>query len=133
MYAANKSADWAVVTNGQEWALYRVIPVKGHDPRVVDVFSISLLDDDGLSMYDVERMYLLTQRALLRGETEREFHIAQCLDDQRVLSALTSDRVIAVTRKALIKAYRKEFDEIVRLTNEDVEERLKELTSPGDL
>jgi hypothetical protein len=58
MYAANKSADWAVLMNGQDWGLYRVIPVKGHDPRVVEVFSISLLDDDGLSDWDVERMYL---------------------------------------------------------------------------
>jgi len=133
MYAANKSADWAVVTNGQEWTLLRVVPVKGRDPKVVEVFSISLLDEDGLSLYDIERMYLLTQRALLRGETEREYHLAQCLDYQRILKALGSDRIIAATRKVLAKSYRAEFGEIVRLRNDDVRDCLKELTEPDEL
>lgn len=133
MYAANKSADWAVVTSGQDWALYRIIPVKGHDPRVVEVFNISLLDDDGLSEWDVERMYLLTKRALLRGESEKEFHLVQCLDNQRMLLAMSSERVILSTRKFLIQSYKKEFGETVRLTAEDVREQLKELTRPSEL
>ena len=133
MYAANKSADWAVLTNGQDWALYRIIPVKGHDPRVVEVFNISLLDDDGLSDWDVERMYLLTKRALLRGESEKEFHLVQCLDNRRMLLALTSERVIRSARRHLMQSYKKETGEIVRLTAEDVREQLKELTRPSEL
>jgi predicted Zn finger-like uncharacterized protein len=35
MYAVNKSADWAVITNGQVWKLYRIFPVKGSDPHAV--------------------------------------------------------------------------------------------------
>lgn len=132
-YAVNKSADWAVLTNGQEWTLLRIIPVKGHDPRIVEVFSLSLLDEDGLSLYDIERMFLLTQRALLRGETEREFHLAQCLDNQRVLKALTSERVVNVMRKVLMKEYRSEFKEIVKVRNSDVAECLQELTRPSEL
>lgn len=132
-YAVNKSADWAVITNGQEWTLLRIVPVKGHDPRIIEVFSLSLLDEDGLSLYDIERMYLLTQRALLRGETEQEFHLAQCLDNQRVLKALTSERVINVMRKVLIKEYRGEFKENVKVRNGDVAECLQELTRPSEL
>ena len=133
VYAANKSADWAVVTNGQGWGLYRVIPVKGHDPRVVEVFNISLLDDDGLSDWDVERMYLLTKRSILRGETEKEFHLVQCLDNQRMLLALSSKRVIRSTRRALMQSYKKEPGEIVVLTAEEVREQLRELTRPSEL
>jgi hypothetical protein len=133
MYAANKSADWAAVTNGQDWALYRIIPVRGHDPRVVEVFSISLLDDDGLSDWDVERMYLLTKRALLRGESEQEFHLVQCLDDQRMLLAMSSERVIRSARRVLMQTYKKETGQTVKLTAEDVRETLKELTRPCEL
>lgn len=133
MYAANKSADWTVVTNGQDWALYRVIPVKGHDPRIVEVFNISLFDDDGLSDWDVERMYLLTNRALLRGESEKEFHLVQCLDNQRLLLAMSSERVVRSACKFLIQSYQREFGEIVRVTADDVREQLKELTRPSEL
>lgn len=132
-YAANRSASWALVTNGQNWALYRVIPVEGQEPRVVEVFNISLLDDDGLSAYDVERLYLLKKVALLRGETEKEFHLAQCLDDKRLVAALMSDRVIAATRKSLLESYEKEFKERVKLAADDVRVLLSDLTGPGDL
>lgn len=72
-YAMSRSAEWAVVTNGRSWELLRVIPIKGQNPQAITVFSISLLDEDGLSNYDVERMYLLTKKALLRGEPKWSF------------------------------------------------------------
>jgi uncharacterized protein YbaR (Trm112 family) len=132
-YAVNKSADWAVVTNGQTWELHRVIPVAGQDPQVVEVFNTSLLDDDGLSQYDVERMYLLTKRALLRGETEKEFHRAQCLNDKRLFSAMLSDRAIKSIRRSLYLTYKKEFKQHVKLTDSEVHEALKELIRPDEL
>jgi hypothetical protein len=46
---------------------------------------------------------------------------------------MASDRVIQNARKVLVKAYRQEFGEIVRLTNDDVRDRLIELTQPSDL
>lgn len=132
-YAANKSADWAVVTNGKAWELHRVIPATGQDPTVVEVFNISLMDEDGLSPYDVERMYLLTKRALTKGETEKEFHRAQCLSDERFYSALVSDRAIAAIRRTLFLTYEKEHKERVKLTDDDVRDALKELIGPDEL
>jgi hypothetical protein len=132
-YAINKSADWAVVTNGQTWELHRVIPVAGQDPQVVEVFNTALLDDDGLSPYDVERMYLLTKRALLQGETEKEFHRARCLGNRRLFSAMLSDRAIRSIRRSLYLTYKKEFHELVKLTDAEVQEALKELIRPDEL
>jgi hypothetical protein len=99
----------------------------------VEVFNISLLDDDGLSEWDVERMYLLTKRALLRSESEKEFHLVQCLDNQRMLLALSSERVIRAARRHLMQSYKKETGETVRLTSDDVKEQLKEMTRPSEL
>jgi hypothetical protein len=132
-YAAVRSADWAAVTNGQIWELHRVIPVDGENPRSVELFNISLLDDDGLSQYDVERMYLLTKKALLRGETEKEFHRAQCFDKNRVFAAMLSDRVIAALRRSLTTSYKKEYKESVKLSDDDVFEELKDLIRPEEL
>jgi hypothetical protein len=132
-YAATKNASWAAVTSGQNWALYRVVPVKGQDPRAVEVFNIALLDDDGLSNYDLARLYLLTKQALIRGETEREFHRAQCLDPKHLFSAMLSGRAITSIRRSLIESYRKEFKQHVKLTASDIFDELKELIRPNDL
>jgi uncharacterized protein YbaR (Trm112 family) len=132
-YAATKNASWAVVTSGQNWSLYRVLPIKGQDPRPVEVFNIALLDDDGLSNYDLTRLYLLTKQALIRGETEKEFHLAQCLDPKHLFNAMLSDRAVTAIRRSLIEAYRKEFKQHVKLTTKDILEELKGLIRPEDL
>jgi hypothetical protein len=132
-YAMSRSAEWAVVTNGRTWELLRVIPVKGQNPQCISVFSIALLDEDGLSAYDVERMYLLTKKALLRGETEIEFHLAQCFDKNRLVAAMFTDRSIAAIRRSLTEAYRKEFKQRVKITDEDVYEELRSLVRPDEL
>jgi hypothetical protein len=119
-YAMQRSAEWAVVTNGRTWELLRVIPVKGQNPQSVTVFNISLLDEDGLSPYDIERMYLLTKKALLRGETEQEFHLAQCFDKNRLVAAMFSDRAVAAIRRSLTEAYKKEFKQRLGISNNEV-------------
>jgi hypothetical protein len=132
-YAMSRSAQWAVVTNGRTWELLRVIPVKGQNPQCVSVFSIALLDEDGLSAYDVERMYLLTKKALLRGETEVEYHLAQCFDKNRLVSALFTDRSISAIRRSLIDAYKKGFKQRLKITDDDVYEELRSLVRPDEL
>lgn len=132
-YAATKNASWAAVTNGQNWALYRVIPVKGQDPRAVEVFNIALLDDDGLSSYDLTRLHLLTKRSLVRGETESEFHRAQCLDAKHLFGAMLSDRAVTAIRHSLLTSYKKQFKERVKLTSDDIVDALKETLRPDEL
>lgn len=132
-YAASKSADWAVVTNGSVWKLYRIIPVKGHDPQIVEVFDIALFDEDGLSEYDIQCFYLLTKRALTKSDSESMFHLREAMTDQRMLAAINDPKVIRMMAKLLAATYRKEQNIIVKLDSEDVCERLQELIRPADL
>ena len=132
-YAMSRSAEWAVVTNGRTWELLRVVPVKGQNPQSIRVFSVALLDEDGLSPYDVERMYLLTKKALLRGETELEFHLAQCFDKSRMVAAMFTDRSISAIRRSLTEIYKKEFKQRLKITDKDVHEQLCELVRPDEL
>jgi len=132
-YAAQVSADWAVVTNGQTWELHRVVPISGENVSSVLLFNVALLDDDGLSQYDIERLYLLSKRAILRGETEKEFHRARALEGKRLYDAMLSDRVLKSLRRSLGESYRKRFKQGVRLTVDDVYDALKELIRPDEL
>lgn len=132
-YASSKSADWAVITNGQIWKLFRIIPVKGHDPQVIQVFDVALFDDDGLSEYDVQCLYLLTKRALIKNDSDREFHLQQSITDRRMLDAITHEKAISVLRRLLAEAYRNEFDIRVKLDDEMVKERLEQLFRPESL
>jgi len=132
-YAASKSADWAVITSGQVWKLLRVFPVKGADPRTVEVFDLSLLDADGCSDADVANLYLLTSRALFRGETEKCHHQVACMSNPSMLSAIITPRVVKAIRRSLIEAYLKSSKVRVRINEEEMEERIREMFLPADL
>jgi predicted type IV restriction endonuclease len=132
-YAANKSADWAVVTSGQVWKLLRVFPVKGADPRVVEVFDLSLLDADGVSDDDVSNLFLLTSRSLFSGDTEKVHHRVACLSNRNVLDALATPRVVRALRRSLIEAYKKASKVGVKVSEDHVEDRVREMFLPADL
>lgn len=133
MYAVNKSADWAVATNGAVWKLWRVMPQKGQDPVAIPVFDIALLDEDGVSEIDVSNFYLMTQRALFNGETEAEFHRQHASKDERILQAISSDRVVAMIGKVLSEEYFTQCGQKVSLDEEFIAGRLAEMFTPDVL
>lgn len=130
VYAATLSAPWAVLTNGDIWKLYRVVPQRGQSPRMDLVFDIALLDDDGISDLDAECLYLLTKRALKTGDTEREYHSVMSTSPKRMYNALFSDRVINAIRIQLKESYRTDFDERIGIEAAGVEESLHDLLTP---
>jgi hypothetical protein len=105
-YATSLSAQWAVITNGHLWRLYRIIPRTGRDPKLVEIFDVALLDADGVSSSDVESLYLLTARALFSGDTEKMSHLIAATTKRKILQALTSDRVVKAIRMELVDGYR---------------------------
>jgi hypothetical protein len=133
VYAVNKSADWAVVTNGQQWRLFRVTPVAGRDPKVTEIFDVVLLDDDGMSNRDAEMLYLMSARAIFSGDTERYYHRIACTSDLRLIAAFSSERVIRAVRVELSETYKDDLGERVPLEDAHVEERVRELLLPSEL
>ncbi|HEY4313714.1 MAG TPA: type I restriction enzyme HsdR N-terminal domain-containing protein [Pirellulales bacterium] len=133
MYALNKSADWAAITNGQIWKLYRVFPVKGADPTTIEVFDLALLDEDGVSDDDIEKLYLLTSRAVFSGDSELMYHRTACLSNRRVLAAMTTPRVVKAIRHSLIEQYKQECEQSVKLSDDVVVDRVRDLFLPADL
>lgn len=132
-YATSLSAEWAVVTNGQIWRLYRVIPQIGKDPRFIEIFDVSLLDEDGVSEVDAENLYLLTSRAVFGGDLEKMSHMIACTSKKRILKALASERVIKALRLELASTYKDEQDKAIFLDDEMVENSLQDALGLGDL
>lgn len=124
-YAVNKSAHWAVATNGEIWKLWRVLPQRGEDPLAVPVFDVALLDEDGVSESDVASFYLLTSRALFNGETDDEFHRQYATDGKKLLRAVMSERVVSAFSKALVEAYLEETGEKITLPDDFVADRIE--------
>ncbi|ADB16379.1 hypothetical protein Psta_1704 [Pirellula staleyi DSM 6068] len=132
-YASSVSADWAVTTNGSIWSLYRVIPRRGQSADPIKVFDAVLLDEDGISEADVANFYLLTSRALFNGETMCEFHRRESASYQRILSVLSTDRVVNATCKALIENYQAETGEKPALTEDYIRACLADMFLPDEL
>ncbi len=125
-YAATLSASWIVLTNGDIWKLYRVIPRHGHEPVLELVFDVSLLDEDGISDRDAENLYLLTSRAMSCGDTEKSYHRVVCKNSVRLRSALFSDRVIKAMRLELVQGYESESQTKVQITDEEMLDALRD-------
>jgi predicted Zn finger-like uncharacterized protein len=132
-YAMGLSAEWALITNGVGWKFYRVLPVAGQNPQVMPLFDIALLDEDGISDSDVDSLYLLTQRALLSGETEDAYHVMNCTSERRLLRALASDRVNKAIQRELTEVYTAELGRDPKISSELVGEQIRELFLPPDL
>ena len=132
-YATTLSAEWAVVTNGAIWKLYQVIPQPGRDPHVIEIFDLSLLDEDGVSEADAENLYLLTSKAVFGGDLKRMSHLLACTSKKRILNACLSERVVKAFRLELSSVYKDEHDINVKLDDEEVTNALREAFSLIDL
>ena len=132
-YAASKSADWAVIPRGHVRNLGPVVPATAPDPRPAAVSDFRPLPPDGCSDADVANLYLLTSRALFKGETEKCHHQVACMSNPSMLSAITTPRVVKALRRSLIEAYLKTSKVRVRISEEEMEERIREMFLPADL
>jgi predicted Zn finger-like uncharacterized protein len=125
-YAATLSANWVVLTNGDIWKLYRVIPRHGHEPTMELVFDVALLDDDGISERDAENLYLLTARAMSCGDTEKAYHRMVCKNSLRLRAALFSERVVKAMRLELVQGYEAESQTKVQINDDEMLEALRD-------
>lgn len=132
-YAANLGAEWAVATNGQIWRLYKVVPQKGLSPKMLEVFDVALLDEDGVSEADSERLYLLTSRSIFYGDTEKMYHAVAASSPKRLLNAFKSPRVTAAVRKELEDGYKDAFDIKPNLNDADVLEQIIDIFETTEL
>lgn len=119
-YATSLGAEWAVVTNGDNWKLLHVSPSRGSEPELTLVFDVSILDEDGLSSADAECLYLLTKEAVRSGEAKLALHRARCLSIDVLRAALISGPTVAMLAKRMEAEYKSATGVAVSLSEEEV-------------
>lgn len=98
-YAANKGVDWAVLTNGVTWRVYRVVFAKPIDFELI--LDVDLLQLSPRSAADLETLYLLSREGISKSALP-EFHAHRQATSRFLLGAiLTSDAVLDVVRREL--------------------------------
>ncbi len=125
-YALALSCEWAVVTNGQAWNLYHVEHGENNSPEIIELFSIELLDEDGVSKDDIDCLSLLTKKSILSGSTDEWFHNSRIVEPNRLYRAILSKPVINAITKELIKDYKKDYNVVFESLDDDY---IKELIS----
>ena len=107
-YAANEGIDWALLTNGRHFQLYRVLFNKPIESR--RVFSIDLGDEAQLkkSVDDFQHMtnHLLTKRGL-----DHLWSRYQALESSSFSKLLYSSKIIGHLRRQLKKSFKTKFSD----------------------
>lgn len=99
-YAVNEGVKWVVVTNSNDWLIYRIEFNKHKNPPTPDaclVFSVTLNDTDIRPGDRAELFYLLSEEASRKDELEEWYAKWQAVSPtnltKRLLSAEVLDRV----------------------------------------
>lgn len=124
VYAIGLGAEWAVVTNGHTWKMYHVSPTKGIEPDVVEIFDVSLLDDDGVSNDDATDLFLMTPESIFSGETAKIFHHINAVSETRLSFAFNSPSVVNAIKRELEDNYRRTMGVNVIIDDELISEFL---------
>lgn len=128
-YAIGLGSPYAVVTNGAVWRLFRSCGKEG----LSEIFDVALLDEDGVSDEDAELLYLISKRAYMSADTERQTHLVAATNPTRLVAALVDEGVVSKLRRTLETRYRDETKVKVALDSDELKDRLGELLSPESL
>jgi hypothetical protein len=118
-YAANEGIDWVILTNGDDWHVYRVVFGK---PITRDlVLSVSISDDTKPST-KTDLLYLLSHEAQRKNELEQYYDKKAALCGSSVARVLLGAPMLTKLRSEMRAAtgYRVGFDELATILVEDV-------------
>lgn len=114
-YGANEGLEWALLTNGKSFELYKIIFNKPIE--AIKVFSIDL--SDGQLKTHAENLQYLHKDSVKNKGLESLWNKTVALDPKNVAGMLYSPQVIGYIKKSLKDKYGAKFEE----ENLDLEER----------
>jgi predicted Zn finger-like uncharacterized protein len=123
---------FAVMTNGDIWRFFRADKLDG-ESRFVEIANIHILDEDGVSDTDAEELYLLSKRALQRGDTEKTSHQIAALQSHRLVDALFDNSVLSKINRTLSQNYKNESGVNVNIDNEILQQKIEEILTISNL
>lgn len=67
-YAFNEGIEWIILTNSNEWRIYRTLFSRNQAPEVFPVFTVKITDAEMKSADKADLFYLLTEEAARKSE-----------------------------------------------------------------
>lgn len=112
-YGANKGIEWIILTNGINWALYKI---KFEQPIANDfVYSFDFLTLNPKKDEDIENLFILCRESLSKDQRQSFYERGQILNKYTIGAFILQEPIISAIRKELAK-----YAE-VRIENEAVE------------
>lgn len=99
-YAVDEGIDWIVLTNGDEWQVYRTT-LEGKIPVTKLVFKISISDDSMKPAQKTELLYLLSEEANRKKEIEGYYDKRVALSAENLADHILGDDVINKLRVSI--------------------------------
>jgi hypothetical protein len=112
-YAANKSIDWVILTNGINWKVYKILFTK--PIQNILVCDINFLQLKHKSQDDLESLYLISKEGVAKKALEDFFTQKQATNKFMIGNILACDSVISVVKKELKGIYPD-----IKVSNEEI-------------
>lgn len=93
-YAANHGHDWAVLTNGDEWKVFRLFT--GPERRTEKVCAVRLTDPDVPPRDKVERLFLVSKEGFRAKALESYWAKVEALHPKRLAQLLFQPKVLSL-------------------------------------
>jgi predicted type IV restriction endonuclease len=132
-YAANHGHDWTVLTNGDQWRIYRLF--SGPERRTELACAISLTDPDLPLKDKVDALFLLSKEGFKAKALEAYWAKVEALHPKRIAQVLMLPKVLTIIgREVRRKAKSRVSDEQVRdvLLNQVIRGSLADEVKDGE-
>ena len=119
-YGANEGIDWAILTNGRQFQVYKIIFEKPISEKLV--FEVDFTSDDFNAKVALEQLVYLHRDAVVKKSLADLWSRYSALEPLNIAGLLFSPQVIAFLKKELKSKYDSKFedDEIIESLNEVV-------------
>lgn len=107
-YAFDEGIDWVVLTNGDDWQVYRCY-IEGKITKTRLVFSLKIRDKEMKPAKKTELLYLLSEEAFRKKELDAYYDRFVALSGANILDHLLSEEVINKLRISVNKQNKQRF------------------------
>jgi len=116
-YAINEGVQWIIVTNGDDWDIYRIEFNKRKTPPVPEtfpLFSVTISDTDMRPGERADRLYLISEEASRKDELELFYQTRKAVSPENLAKRILTKEVIDKIRLSIKQ------DTSINISNEEL-------------
>jgi len=117
-YASQAGIDWAVLTNGSNWEIYKVVFSKPVDKKLL--YTLDFLNENYKDKKFQEKMYLLCKEAVKKSAMETFHKERKAINKHSIAAIIYSDDSLKLVRRVLKSVYKD-----INIESELIEEIIK--------